>query len=59
MTKIELYSLIKQFVANSELNKLSPKLAIYPELAGMRLFDEPLIGFSSALDPLYTETYQF
>ena len=58
MTKIELCNLIKQYVEDSELNKVSEELAIYPHLAGMKLFDEPIIGFSSATDGLYTKTFK-
>lgn len=58
MTKNEIINLIIDFVNHSELNRISSDIAIYPELAGLKLFDEPLIGFSSAVDSLYTETFK-
>lgn len=58
MNKQDIYKLISDYVSTCELNRLSEDLAIYPRLAGMKLFDAPLVGFSSATDSLYTETFK-
>ncbi|MDR2785067.1 MAG: 4Fe-4S binding protein [Treponema sp.] len=36
-------------------NFVDGKIALRPELAGMRIFDEPVFGFGSAEDPLFEE----
>jgi epoxyqueuosine reductase len=43
------------FVRESPNNTVQPKDALSPELAGTQIFDLPLIGYSSAEDPLYRE----
>lgn len=58
MLKKELTARIAQFVETSPQNRVRDADAIYPELAGLRLFESPLIGISSALDPLYTEDFK-
>jgi len=47
--------IIKEYIANSEFNVLSEKEALEKEFTGLRLFDEPLIGFASADDDLFDE----
>ena len=58
MNKQDIYNLILGFLKESGLNRVASEDAIYPELAGLKLFDEPLLGFSSATDILYTETFK-
>lgn len=58
LTKEVLAAQIAQFVETSPKNRIRAADAIYPELAGMRIFDPPLIGVSSAQDPLYTEEFK-
>ena len=58
MDKETLISKINEFVQTGKYNYVSPEDAIYPNLAGMKIFDAPLVGFSSADDKLYTEEYK-
>ena len=58
LTKEKLEAQIMQFVEESPLNLIRTADAIYPELAGIRIFESPLIGISSAQDPLYTEEFK-
>ena len=44
---------IVNFVANSQDKSISDKDAIYPHLAGMKIYEDPLIGFASADDDPY------
>jgi epoxyqueuosine reductase QueG len=44
-----------EFVQSSANNFVKKELAIRPDLAGMRIFDEPLIGYASAGDPYFEE----
>lgn len=44
-----------RFVAESPWNRVDAKEAISPDLVGVRIFDAPLIGYSSADDPMYAE----
>ena len=49
MKREELTSIIKDFVSSSARN-------VIPECDGMKIYDSsPLVGFASALDPLYSE----
>jgi epoxyqueuosine reductase QueG len=52
---MRLIELFNEFVNVSPKNFVAPDLALKPELAGMRIFDEPLIGFADALDPYFAE----
>ena len=58
LTKEELTARIMQYVEASPQNLIQAADAICPELAGVRLFESPLIGISSAQDPLYTEEFK-
>ena len=42
------------FTHNDTGNYVAQETAIRPELAGMRIFDEPLFGYAAASDPLFT-----
>ena len=46
---------VTQFCKDSEWNYIKKEEAISPEIAGMRIFDAPLIGYASAEDPLFEE----
>ena len=43
------------FADNSPANRVSAEIAIRPDLAGMRIYQRPLVGFASATDPLFEE----
>ncbi len=58
MKKNELISAIHDFVDHSKENRVSAEDAIYPHLSGMRIFDSPLVGFSSADDEFYTTIFK-
>ena len=46
---------IKKLFSEHDGNTISAEQAISPELEGLRIYDEPLIGFGSASDPLFEE----
>lgn len=57
MTPSALLAICESFTNNSPLNYISTEAALRPELAGLRLFDPPLLAFGAADDVLY-ERYQ-
>ena len=58
MTNEELMEQIVRFVASSPDNYVSATDAIEPALAGLKLYAEPLIGFASTDDALFTTEYK-
>jgi epoxyqueuosine reductase len=58
MKKDELIFAIQSFAEHSKENRVIADDAIYPHLAGMRIFDSPLVGFSSSDDELYTRVFK-
>lgn len=55
MERDEILQTIETLWAESPENRLSQELALEPELAGMQIYEAPLVGFGSAADPLFTE----
>ena len=55
MEKSNFEKALKEFVESSSDNFVKKEEALRPELAGMRIFDEPVIGYACATDPLFTE----
>ena len=53
MTREQLNDLIRQVFAACPGNAIAPEVALQPDLAGARIFEEPLLGVASAEDPLY------
>ncbi len=53
MDKEQLIAAAADFVEKSSANVIDKSIAIKPELEGMRIFDEPILGFSDAKDPLF------
>ena len=53
MENKELIDKIVNFVANSKDNFVAEEDAIYPDLAGMKIYEEPLVGFAHADDELF------
>ena len=45
----------KEFVEQNTLNYISEEDAIRPDLIGMRIYDEPLIGIAAADSPLFLQ----
>lgn len=58
MTNQELILKIENWVAASPANFISAEDAITPELAGMQIYEAPIVGFAAADDPLFTETFK-
>ncbi len=58
MEKQELIRLIRAFPGNSADNYVSEEDAIFPELAGMKIYEEPLVGFAAADDELFTKEFK-
>lgn len=58
MKNEELVNRIVDFVAESNDNFVSAEDAIYPNLAGMKIYEEPLVGFARADDELFITEYK-
>lgn len=58
MKKEELIDKITNFVINSQDNFVSDEDAIYPNLAGMKIYEEPLVGFAHANDELFINEFK-
>jgi epoxyqueuosine reductase len=54
MDKQAIRELAVDFIRQSQGNVISEQSAISAEMAGLRLFEEPTLGFASAGDPLFT-----
>ncbi len=55
MNRNELTELIRALYSADKANFVRPEDAIRPELAGMKIFDEPLCGIGAADDALFAE----
>ena len=53
MDKESIRALASDFLHTSEFNTVSGDLALSKDLAGLKIFDEPLIAYGSALDPMF------
>lgn len=58
MQKKELINSIASFVESSSCNYISEEDAIKLDVAGMKMYEAPLIGFASAIDRLFTEEFK-
>ncbi len=58
MKKEELVNEIIHFVMNSPDNYVSEEDAIYSRIAGLKLYELPIMGFAFAGDELFTEEYK-
>ena len=58
MDKKELIGKLEAFVAEDSGNFISAADAIDPALAGMRIYDAPLVGFASAEDALFVTEFK-
>jgi epoxyqueuosine reductase QueG len=56
MEKAVFEKVLTDCVQTSPENFVNKEIALRPDLAGMRIFDEPLIGYASADDPYFEET---
>lgn len=48
-----LENFIANYVENSELNKVAPAVALESRLAGLKMYEQPLIAYASANDPMF------
>ena len=55
MDKVVLEKSLKEYILNSDGNRIKKEIAIRPDLAGMTIFDEPLIGYAQAEDIYFSE----
>ena len=55
MEKAEFEKAFGEFLRASPGNCVPKEIALRPDLAGMRIFDEPLFGYASAEDPYFEE----
>ncbi|MDR1129078.1 MAG: 4Fe-4S binding protein [Treponema sp.] len=55
MDKNSFLEALEEYVNTAPGNHVDGKIALRPELAGMRIFDKPLFGFAGAGDPLFGE----
>ena len=58
MTNKELIQRLTDFAVGCPSNFVSAEDAITPALAGLQLYDAPLVGFAAADDTLFTETFK-
>ena len=58
MKKEVLIDKIVNFAANSPDNFISDEDAIYPNLAGMNIYEAPLVGFACAADELFMTEFK-
>jgi epoxyqueuosine reductase QueG len=55
MDKAYFEKALKEFVQNDQGNYVQKDIALRSDLAGMRMFSEPLFGYASAGDPCFAE----
>ena len=55
MNKADLEKTLKEYLETSAGNYIEKDSALRPDLAGMRIFDEPLVGYASVTDPYFSE----
>ena len=55
MVKESFERALREYIENSKGNYITKEAAIRPELAGMKIFDEPLFGYITADDPFFLE----
>jgi epoxyqueuosine reductase QueG len=55
MEKNNFENAVREFINSAPGNYIPAEIAIRPELAGMKIFDDPLFGYAAADDPLFEE----
>lgn len=58
MTNEVLANKISEYIASSPDNYISEEDAIYPSLAGPKIYESPLVGFAVAEDTLFREKFK-
>lgn len=54
MNKQSIINAVNALFAENDKNVIGRDAAIRPDLAGVKLFEQPLIGFDSAADALFS-----
>jgi epoxyqueuosine reductase QueG len=55
MEKADFEKELKEYILASPWNSIDRDIALRPDLEGMRIFDEPLIGYAAACDTFFDE----
>ena len=55
MEKASLERAVRDYVINCKGNYIQKEIALRPELAGMKIFDEPSFGYAQADDTIFSE----
>lgn len=55
MNKTAICTAVSHFVETSEYNHVAQEIAISPQVAGIKMFEEPVLAFGSADDPYFNE----
>ena len=55
MDKAGFEKALKECVEKSPENYVQKDIALRPDLAGLRIYDEPIFGYASAEDPYFSE----
>ena len=55
MNKQDFEKIVKEYIQQSPDNYVKKEIALRPHLEGLRIFEEPLIGYASAEDPYFAE----
>ena len=55
MNKADFEKAVNEYVQKTPENFIQKEIALRPDIAGMRIFDEPIFGYASAEDPYFTE----
>lgn len=53
LDKVTLTKIAGEFLDTAPENYIEPAAALSPELAGLRIYDAPLLAFGDAADPLF------
>ena len=55
MNKTDFEKVLAEYIQNAPENYVQKETALRPDLAGMRIFDNPLVGYASAEDTYFDE----
>ena len=58
MNHEDIVRVLNDYIQDNPLNFVNETDAIYPELAGMQIFELPIVGVASADDPVFTEDFK-
>lgn len=55
MNKTDICKAAAHFIANEKDNYIAKETALSPKVSGMKIFEEPILAFGSAIDPYFDE----